>query len=101
MSKTVRYKVNLANLPPLTEAQRTELEVLATRPDREIDYGDIAPLAETLWRNAVRNPFYKPTKQATTVRLDTDVLAWLKAPGKGYNRALLSQSTPEQNGGGK
>ncbi|PWC16704.1 BrnA antitoxin family protein [Brenneria corticis] len=88
MSKTVRYRVDLANLPPLTETQRAELEELATRPDREIDYSDIPPLAETFWRNAVSNPFYKPTKQATTVRLDTDILAWLKAPGKGYQTRI-------------
>ncbi len=36
----------------------------------------------------VRNPFYKPTKTATTVRVDSDVLLWLKSNGKGYQTRL-------------
>ena len=31
----------------------------------------------------MQNPFYKPTKQVTTVRIDADVMQWLKAQGKG------------------
>jgi len=35
---------------------------------------------------------YRPIKQAVTFRLDADVLAWFKEPGRGYqtriNRAL-------------
>ena len=35
---------------------------------------------------------YRPIKQAVTLRLDADVLAWFKKPGRGYqtriNRAL-------------
>ncbi|WP_315043404.1 BrnA antitoxin family protein [Faucicola mancuniensis] len=27
---------------------------------------------------------YKPTKQQRTIRLDSDVLEWLKKDGKGY-----------------
>uniref|UniRef100_UPI001ABB416E BrnA antitoxin family protein n=3 Tax=Bartonellaceae TaxID=772 RepID=UPI001ABB416E len=40
------------------------------------------------WKNAVRNPFYKPTKTVTTVRVDSDVLAWLKSQGKGYQTRI-------------
>ena len=36
----------------------------------------------------MRNPFYRPTKSTTTVRLDTDVLLWLKSQGKGYQTRL-------------
>jgi uncharacterized protein (DUF4415 family) len=36
------------------------------------------------WKNAVRNPYYKPTKTSTTVRIDSDVLRWLRSQGKGY-----------------
>ena len=38
----------------------------------------------------MRNLFYKPTKTATTVRVDSDVLAWLKTDGKGYQTRLNS-----------
>ena len=41
------------------------------------------------------NPLYKPTKQIATVRLDSDVLLWLKSQGKGYQtrmNAILRQA---------
>jgi uncharacterized protein (DUF4415 family) len=57
-------------------------------PDNEIDYSDIPPLDDAFWKKAVRNPFYKPTKTSTTVRVDSDVLAWLKRQGKGYQTRI-------------
>ena len=88
MSKMHRYVVDLNNLPPLTEAQQAELKALSEMPDSEIDYSDIPPLDEAFWQNAVRNPFYKPSQTATTVRMDADVLAWLKSQGKGYQARM-------------
>ena len=82
----VRYKQG--ELPPLTEERKAELRALADMPDSEIDYSDIPPLDEKFWQNAVRNPFYKPTKASTTVRVDSDVLAWLKSQGKGYQTRM-------------
>lgn len=87
----VSYTVDLDNPPPLTAAQRAELERLATRPDEEIDTSDIPPLDERFWANAVRfsdRALYRPVKQSTTVRLDADVLRWLKAKGRGYQTRL-------------
>ena len=89
MSEIVTYTIDLHNPPPLTEAQKAQLKRLAERPDSEIDYSDIPPLDEKFWKNAVRNPFlYKPTKTSTTVRVDSDVLAWLKSQGKGYQTRI-------------
>ena len=88
MSKIIRYEVDLNNLPPLTKEQRAELKALAEMPDSTIDYSDIPPLDEAFWKNAVQNPFYKPTKTSTTVRVDSDVLAWLKGQGKGYQTKM-------------
>jgi len=88
MSKTVRYELDLNNPPPLTAAQKAELKALAARPDSEIDTSDIPPLDDAFWKKAVRNPFYKPTKTMTTVRVDSDVLAWLKSQGKGYHTRI-------------
>ena len=84
----VRHDIDLANLPPLSDAQKTELASLAARADSEIDYSDIPPLTEDFWKNAVSGKFYKPTKTSTTVRIDSDVLAWLKAQGKGYQSRI-------------
>lgn len=88
MSKTVKYEVDLTNLPPLTVAQKAELKALAALPDNQIDYSDIPPLTDEFWKHAVKNPFYKPIKQATTVRVDSDVLLWLKGQGKGYQTKI-------------
>ena len=72
----------------LSIEQQAKLESLAAMPDDQIDYSDIPPLSDEFWEKAVRNPFYKPTKTSTTVRVDSDVLAWLKSKGKGYQTRL-------------
>ncbi len=84
----VEYELDLDNLPPLAEKQKSELAALKAMPDSEIDYSDILPLADNFWKNAIRNPFYKPTKASTTVRVDKDVLLWLKSKGKGYQTRI-------------
>lgn len=86
--KFVKRAVDLANLPSLTKKQKADLATLAARPDSEIDFSDIPPLTEDFWKNAVRGKYYKPTKTSTTVRIDSDVLAWLRAQGKGYQSRL-------------
>jgi len=72
----------------LTAAQRREVAALVAQPDDKIDYSDIPPLTERFWENAVRNPFYRPVKQQLTVRLDADVIAWLRRQGVGYKTRL-------------
>ena len=69
---------------PMTKEQRRELEALAKRPDSEIDFSDAPPLPESAWKNAVRGGLYRPVKQAVSLRLDADVIAWLKKDGEGY-----------------
>jgi uncharacterized protein (DUF4415 family) len=69
---------------PMTEEQKQRLEASAKMPDSEIDYSDIPPLPEEAWKNAVRGRFYRPIKQAVSLRLDADVIAWLKKDGDGY-----------------
>ena len=87
-TKIIRREFDLQNPPQLTAAQRARLGALAKIPDSKIDYSDIPPLTDNFWKNAVRNPFYKPTKQVTTVRVDSDVLLWLKGQGKGYQTRI-------------
>ncbi|EEK3571854.1 BrnA antitoxin family protein, partial [Salmonella enterica] len=36
----------------------------------------------------VRGRFWRPVKAQTSVRIDADILEWLKAPGKGYQTRL-------------
>lgn len=94
MSKVIRREIDLGNLPVLTAKQRTELKALSNAADTEINYEDQPQLSRAFLKDAVRNPLYKPTKTPTTVRMDSDVLAWLKAQGKGYQtrmNAILRQ----------
>ena len=84
--KMVRYR--RSELPHLTEEQKANLKELANIPDSEIDYSDIPPLTEDFFKNAVRNPFYRPVKKSTTIRIDADVLAWLRSQGKGYQSRI-------------
>jgi uncharacterized protein (DUF4415 family) len=84
----VSYTLDIENPPALTTAQKEELKALAEMSDDEIDTSDIPPLDDKFWKNAVRNPFYKPTKKSTTVRLDSDVLHWLKQQGRGYQSRI-------------
>ena len=86
--KLVRQEVDLARLPPLTEKQKAELAALAARPDADIDTSEIPPLTAKFWTDAARGRFYKPIKTSTTVRIDADVLAWLRAQGKGYQSRI-------------
>ncbi|MFI4935059.1 MAG: BrnA antitoxin family protein [Caulobacterales bacterium] len=80
--------VRVTGAEPLTETQRQEIADLAGRPESEIDYSDIPPLDDDFWKRAMRNPFYRPLKAQLTVRLDNDVLAWLKAQGRGYQTRI-------------
>lgn len=82
----VRYKQG--ELPPLTDQRKAQLRALAERPDSEIDYSDIAPLTDEFWSKAVPNPFHKPAQTHASVRIDADVLAWLKSQGKGYQARM-------------
>jgi uncharacterized protein (DUF4415 family) len=73
--------------------QAKELAALAQLPDNKIDVSEAPELSD--WTNAVVGNFYRPIKRPVTVRIDADVLAWLKRSGPGYQTrisALLRQA---------
>ncbi|SRR5271168_618935 len=84
---------------PLTKRERAELKALEGRP---IDTSDIPEWTEEMWKRAVRGKFYRPVKKAVSLRLDADVIAWLKKDGKGYqtraNRVLREKMLKEMAG---
>jgi uncharacterized protein (DUF4415 family) len=84
---------------PLTAKQKRELKAISELPDHRIETSDIPELPKGAWRNAIRGSFYRPLKQAVSLRLDVDVVAWLKKPGKGYptraNRILRQRMLTE------
>ncbi len=105
MGKFVRKTLEESK-PTTREIKR--LAALAARPDSEIDYSDIPPLNEKFWRNARPNLFYRPVKKQLTVRLDADVIVWLRKQGKGYQtrlngllrEAMLRDATPKRRRAG-
>jgi uncharacterized protein (DUF4415 family) len=77
------------DMKKVPEAVRKELAVLAGKSDDDIDFSDIPATPEGDWDGAVRGKFYRPVKKQLTVRIDADVLEWLKSQGeRGYQKRL-------------
>jgi uncharacterized protein (DUF4415 family) len=88
-TKLVRYKYDIDNPPPLTEEQKVRLARLAAMDDSSIDYSDIPEVTDFSRFVPFRDRhLYRPVKKSTTVRVDADVLQWLKAKGKGYQTRI-------------
>lgn len=85
-TKTVSYPLD--NLPRPTPQRLAELERLEALPDEQIDTSDIPELTEAQLAEMRRREFYRPIKKQITTRVDTDVLAWLKEGGKGYQSRM-------------
>jgi uncharacterized protein (DUF4415 family) len=70
----------------ITPTMRAELKRLASMKDEDIDTRDIPEVTD--WSGAVRGGFYRPVKQAVTIRLDADVLEWFRSQGDGYQTRM-------------
>lgn len=68
----------------LAARQHRELASITALPDNEIDTSDVPELPPHAWKDALRGRFYRPVKQSVSLRLDADIVAWLKKAGKGY-----------------
>lgn len=66
----------------LTRAQKRDIEAVAAKKDRDIDFSDAPAVID--WSKAEIGKFYRPKKQPVTMRLDSDVVEWLKEEGPGY-----------------
>ncbi|WP_192180095.1 hypothetical protein [Mesorhizobium amorphae] len=53
MAKVIRYKMDPANPPPLTEAQKAEIAVLKARSESDVDTSDIPELTEEFWQRVI------------------------------------------------
>ena len=63
-----------------------ELAALARKREEEIDTSDIPEVKD--WSAAVVGKFYRPVKEAVSIRLDMDILAWFKGQGSGYQTRI-------------
>ena len=71
------------------DSVRMELAALVGKPDDDIDFTDIPATVPEDWEGAIRARFYKPVKKQLTVRIDADIIEWLKNDGAaGYQKRL-------------
>lgn len=68
--------------------QAKELAAIAALSDDKIDLTDLPEVLD--WGSAVVGKYYRPIKKSLTIRLDADVLVWLKAQGSGYQTRINS-----------
>ncbi len=66
----------------LTRQQKADIQAIAAIKDEDIDFSDAPPVLD--WSGAEIGKFYRPAKKPVTMRLDSDVIEWLKADGRGY-----------------
>jgi uncharacterized protein (DUF4415 family) len=66
----------------LTKEQKQDIAAIAAMKDEDIDLSDIPEVLD--WSKAEIGKFYRPPKRSVTMRLDGDVIDWLKGYGKGY-----------------
>lgn len=64
----------------LKKQSKTDWARVDAMKDEDIDYSDIPELTDDLFAKAT----FIPAKQLVTIRLDADVVAWLKRNGRGY-----------------
>jgi uncharacterized protein (DUF4415 family) len=81
--------------------QTKEIAALVAMNDTDIDTSDIPEVKD--WSDASIGKFYRPIKEPVTIRIDADVLAWLKSQGRGYQtrvnkllRAAMTQRRPRR-----
>lgn len=97
--EATKTRSNQPSTQALTAKQKRELAHLTAVGNDHIDTSDIPELPLAAWNHAVRGRFYRPVKRAVSMRLDADVIAWLKKRGKGYqtraNRILRDRMLDE------
>lgn len=68
----------------------TDIKALRQMKDEDIDFSDIPRTTPEFWANAVIRKGLKPVakKQQVTVRIDSDVLEYLRSEGSGYQTKI-------------
>jgi uncharacterized protein (DUF4415 family) len=66
----------------LAAAHKREIAAIAAKTDDTIDFSEMPEVLD--WTGAEVGRFYRPAKHPVTIRLDDDVIDWLKSYGRGY-----------------
>lgn len=91
-----RYRLDPKKLRQLTPAEARRMDATP------IDYSDLPALGDEFFTKATEA--WPPAKHQLTIRLDADVLNWLKASGRGYQtrinrilRAAMESKPPRRS----
>jgi uncharacterized protein (DUF4415 family) len=76
----LRYKLKSKEQRQLTSVKTRRLDIVS------IDYSDIPQLCDEFFAEA--EEAWPPMKEQLTIRLDADVLTWLKVNGRGYQTRI-------------
>jgi uncharacterized protein (DUF4415 family) len=68
------------------DTTKSDLTRIDQTSDEDIDYSDIPELDASFFETV--RVVVPPGKKQVTVRLDSDVLAWLKGQGRGYQTRI-------------
>jgi len=81
----------------LAAAQKREIAAIAAKTDATIDFSEMPEVID--WTGAEVGRFYRPSKRPVTIRLDDDIILWLKSYGRGYQTKanLLLRHAMESN----
>ena len=87
-----------SHMQKVMDAHTKEIHALKRLKDAQIDTTDIPSTLD--WSKAAIGKFYRPIKKPLTIRVDADVLAWLKGQGKGYQTRInaLLRNAMERSG---
>jgi uncharacterized protein (DUF4415 family) len=66
----------------LTKDQKRQVAGIAAQRDADVDLLEMPEVLD--WSGAEIGKFYRPAKKPVTMRLDIDIVAWLKSYGRGY-----------------
>jgi uncharacterized protein (DUF4415 family) len=63
-------------------ALKRDIAAIAAKTDATIDFSEMPEVID--WAGAEVGRFYRPAKRPVTIRLDEDIIDWLKSYGRGY-----------------
>lgn len=90
----------------LTKQQKRDVGAIAAMKEEDIDLSDMPEVLD--WSKAEMGKFCRPPKKPVTMRLDEDVIDWLKSYGTGYQtranlllRHAMASAAKDQTLGGR
>lgn len=66
--------------------RKSQIQALKKMKDQDINLDDIPAILD--WNKGVRGKFYRPVKQAISIRVDADVLTWFRTRSGKYQSKM-------------